>query len=70
MVVFKKERPRDYNELGLFDFFKRKEVDHAARVTNFFWHQNHLRLGGRTALAGMALNIVFCLCIIYIFVIL
>ncbi len=70
LTVFKKERPEVYHELSLLDFFRRKESDDAARVINFFWYQKHLKLGGKTALAGMALNIVFCFCVIYMFVVL
>ncbi|WP_087106901.1 hypothetical protein [Halomonas citrativorans] len=70
LTIFKNENPQAYYKLDLLSFFKRKKSDDAARVIDFFWHQKHLKLGGKTALAGMALNIVFCLCVIYMFVIL
>ena len=69
-IVFKKENPEAYEKLGLLDFFKSKESDDAAKAISFFWHQKHLKLGGKTALYGMILNIVFCFCIICIFVVL
>ncbi|MBT2772615.1 hypothetical protein J7J47_10270 [Halomonas sp. ISL-60] len=36
LIIFKKENPEAYDELGLLDFFKSKESDDAARVIIFF----------------------------------
>ncbi|WP_447894341.1 hypothetical protein [Vreelandella sp. GE22] len=70
LIFFKKENPEAYDKLGLLDFFKSKKSDDAARAIIFFWHQKHLKLGGKTALLGMFLNIIFCLIVTYMFVIL
>jgi len=70
LITLKKERPGIYSELGIASFFKKKHSDDAARIIDFFWHQKHQRLDGKTALAGKILTATFYLCIIYMLVIL
>lgn len=62
LLVMRKENPEAYHELGLFNFFRSKKSDDAARVMAFFLSQKHKQLGKKTALAGQCLNVIFILC--------
>lgn len=69
LTILNKEEPEIYRQLGLCaTLFKGKEDD-AARVLAFFWYQKHQRLGGKVALAGKVLNVIFVLCVIAMLVI-
>ncbi len=69
LIVIKAERPEIYRELNLLGSLFKGREDDAARALSFFWHQKHQRLGGKVALAGKALNVIFILCIISMLVI-
>ena len=67
LIILRKEHPKKYDELNIFySLFKGRQED-AIKIISFFWQQEHQSLGGQTASAGKALNIIFLLiCIVYV----
>lgn len=69
LKILSKEEPEAYQELNFFKALRKDGEDDAAKTLAFFWYQKHQTLGSKVALAGKALNVVFILCVIAMFVI-
>lgn len=69
LIILKSECPEAYRELNLISSLIKGKEDDAARTLSFFWHQKHQRLGGKVALAGKVLTVIFILCVIAMLVI-